>query len=291
MQEGDPVRSGMELARLRTTDYSQRVAEATAAVAQASAAADQAKLDFDRVSKIANSGSVTPAELDGARIRHESAVAALAGANARRAQAQTAVGDTGLRSPIDGVVLKRTIEVGTLASPGTVAFAVADVKSVKAVFGVPDTILSQVKLGAEQSVATEAYPDVQFVGRISRVSPSADPHSRVFEIEVTIPNDDQRLKSGMVAALQLDQSGETGTAALPLVPLSSIVRPPGRAEGFAVFVVEEAGGQLVARVKDVELGEYLGHVIPVKKGLSGGERVVVQGAGLLSDGETVEVIQ
>ncbi len=292
LQDGDPVRRGTELARLRVTDYSQRVAEAAAGVDQATAAADQARLDFDRISKIANSGSVTPAELDGARIRNESATAVLAGASARRAQAQSAAGDTSLRSPIDGVVLKRAIEVGTLAGPGTVAFAVADVRSVKAVFGVPDTILSKVKVGAAQSVTTEAYPNVQFDGRITRVAPSADPQSRVFEVEVTIPNGDQRLKSGMVAALKLDQEVvEAPNAEQPLVPLSSIVRPPGRADGFAVFVVEEAGGKLVGRAKDVELGEYLGRVIPVKKGLSGGERVVVQGAGLLSDGESIEVIQ
>jgi RND family efflux transporter MFP subunit len=292
LQEGDPVRRGTELARLRVTDYSQRVAEAAAAVDQATAGAAQAKLDWDRISKIANSGSVTLAEIDGARIRNEAATAVLAGAGARRAQAQTAAGDTSLRSPIDGVVLKRTIEVGSLAGPGTVAFSVADVRSVKVVFGVPDTILSKVKVGAAQSVMTEAYPNVQFDGRITRVAPSADPHSRVFEVEVTIPNDDQRLKSGMVAALKLDQQVEEApTAALPLVPLSSVVRPPGRAEGFAVFVVEEVGGKLVGRAKDVELGEYVGRVIPVKKGLSGGERVVVQGAGLLSDGESIEVIQ
>jgi multidrug efflux system membrane fusion protein len=291
LEEGDAVRSGMEMSRLRVTDYAQRVSEAAAAVAQATAATDQAQLDFDRVSKIASSGSVTPAEIDATRIRRDTAIAVLAGANARRAEAQTAAGDTSLRCPIDGVVLKRSIEVGTLAEPGTVAFAVADVKSVKAGFGVPDTVLSQVRLGAPQSVTTEAYPNVQFQGRITRIAPSADPQSRVFEIEVTIPNVDQRLKSGMVAALELSQGESAPSANLPLVPLSSIVRPPGRADGFAVFVVESAAGQLIARVKEVELGEYLGRVIPVKKGLAGGESVVVQGAGLLSDGQLVEVIR
>jgi hypothetical protein len=58
-----------------------------------------------------------------------------------------------------------------------------------------------------------------------------------------------------------------------------------------VFIVEESGGKAVARAREVELGEYLGKVIPVKQGLRGGERIVIQGAGLLSDGEPVEVIR
>ena len=81
------------------------------------------------------------------------------------------------------------------------------------------------------------------------------------------------------------------TPSAPLIPLTAIVRAPGRPDGFAVFVVDAGGGHPVARVRAVELGEYLGRVIPVRSGLVGGETVVVQGAGLLSDGEPVEVLQ
>ncbi len=206
-------------------------------------------------------------------------------------EAQTALSDTSLRSPIDGVVLKRAIEVGTLAAPGTVGFSVAQVDRVKAVFGVPDIVLPRVQLGAPQVVSTDAFPDARFAGRITRISPSADPKSRVFEVEVMIPNDDQRLKTGMVAALAMS-STEAAAApeAEPLVPLSSIVRSPGHAGRFAVFVVDGANGQSIARARDVDLGEYLGRVIPVTSGLKGGEQIVVQGAGLLSDGEPIEVI-
>jgi multidrug efflux system membrane fusion protein len=57
-----------------------------------------------------------------------------------------------------------------------------------------------------------------------------------------------------------------------------------------VFVVEPEGSRSVAHARDVELGEYLGSVIPVTQGLKGGEQIVVLGAGLLSDGEAVQVI-
>jgi RND family efflux transporter MFP subunit len=290
LQEGDAVRAGMALARLRTTDYQQKLGEAQAAMAQAKVALDQAQMDLDRVSKLADSGAVPVAERDAQKTRRDSAAAQYTGARVRVDEAQTALADTVLRSPLTGVVLKRNIEVGALAGPGLVGFAVADVDSVKAMYGVPDTALSRVRLGAVQTVTTEAYPGTQFSGRISRIAPSADPRSRVFEVEISIPNDDGRLKPGMVAALALEAGADASAKSEPLVPLSAIVRSPSKAGGFAVYVVADAKGHPVAHARDVELGEYLGRVIPVRQGLAGGETIVVQGAGLLSDGEPVQVI-
>ncbi|MBU8896048.1 efflux RND transporter periplasmic adaptor subunit [Corallococcus sp. M34] len=288
VQAGDPVRAGMELATLRKTDYSQRLAEAQAALAQARAAAEQAELNFARTSKLVEGQVATPAQLDTARTQRDSAAGAVAAARARVEEARTSLADTALRSPLEGVVLQRNIEVGALAAPGTVAFSVAETQSVRVIFGVPDTVLPRVRLGATQTVTTQAFPGEQFEGRISRIAPSADPKSRVFEVEISIANADQRLKPGMVAALSLGAG-----APIPeelLIPLAAIVRAPGHPQSFAVFVLDESGGKPVARAREVELGEYLGRVIPVKKGLKAGERIVVTGASLLSDGEAVEVI-
>lgn len=286
LQDGDRVRAGMQLAAIRRTDYAQKLAEAQAAFAQAKVGLDQAELDYKRTQKLADTNAVAGAELDTARTRRDGAAATLSGARARLDQAQTALADTVLRSPLDGVVLKRSLEVGALAAPGTIAFSVADVGSVKAAFGVPDTVLPRVHLGAPLTITTEAFPGEKFEGRISLIAPSADPKSRVFEIDVTLGNADGRLKPGSVAALSLENAADPASTA-PLIPLSAIIRSPAKPSQFAVFVVDRG----VAHARDVELGEYLGRVIPVKRGLAGGETVVVQGAGLLSDGEPVEVIQ
>jgi RND family efflux transporter MFP subunit len=290
LQEGDAVRANMPLAGLRRTDYLQKVAEAQAALAQAKAGLDQAQLDLDRASKLSGANAIAGAELDATRTRRDSAAAVLAGAKARADQAATALADTTLRSPLSGVVMRRTIEVGMLAAPGTIGFSVADVSSVKAAFGVPDTVLPRIRLGAVESITTDAFPGVAFEGRITLIAPSADPKSRVFEVDVTIPNADGRLKPGTVAALSLEAT-PGGDEAAPLIPLSAIVRGKDRGQEFAVYVVDDRGGKPIARLAAVELGEFLGNVIPVVRGLSGGERVVVQGAGLLSDGEAVEIIQ
>lgn len=290
IQEGDEVREGMELAALRKTDYLQKLTEAQAALAQARAAEEQAQINFDRTSKLVAAEVSTPAQLDAARTQRDSAAGASNVARARVQEARTALEDTQLRSPLTGVVLKRAIEVGVLAAPGTIAFSVAETRSVRVVFGVPDTLLPSVRLGAPQAVITQAFPGQEFEGRISRIAPSADPKSRVFAVEVSIPNEDQRLKPGMVAALSLRGGGTRQAEPELLIPLSAIVRSTKNPSAFAVFVLEEQDGKPVARLRDVTLGEYLGNVIPVKQGLKAGERIVVTGASLLSDGEPVEVI-
>ena len=290
VQEGDRVQNGMELAALRPSEYTQKLAEARGALGQAKAALEQTELDYARNEKLVSQGSLATAELDVIRIRRDSARAALQSAEARVEQAQTALGDTSLRSPLDGVLLSRSVEPGTLAAPGAVAFAVAELSRVKVVFGVPDTMLARVHLGAPQLVTSAAFQGVTFQGTITRIAPSADAKNRVFEIEVTIPNQDERLKAGMIAALALADGDAASKKPEPLVPLAAIVRSPRSARGFSVFVVSEGDGRAVAHLRDIELGEYLGQVIPALSGLNGGERVVVQGAGLLSDGEAVQVI-
>lgn len=290
LQAGDMVKVGQELAHLRRSDYAQKVSEAKAALAQARAGAEKAKIDYERANKLSASGTIAPAELDSAKTQLDSARAVADGAKARLDEAETALSDTTLRSPLKGVVTKRSIEVGTLAGQSTVAFSLADTETVKVLFAVPDTALSHVKLGSMQNVTTESLKDVVFQGRISRVSPVADQKSRAFEVEVTIANADGRLKPGMVAALGLDVGAKTETADL-MVPLAAVVRPPTQRDKFGVFVATEEGGKLLAKLRAVEVGEFAGNAVSVKGGLKGGEKVVVMGAGLLSDGDAIGVVE
>jgi RND family efflux transporter MFP subunit len=293
LQEGDTVREGQVLASVRVADYALRVTEAGAARAQAQSMLDQAQRDADRIEKLLATGAATKVEQEAASTRLEGAKGAVVGAKTRIDEASSLMADATLRAPIAGVVLKRYVEVGSLAGAGTLAFTIADVASVKAMFAVPDGVLPRLQLGAKQCVTTDAYPGQRFEGRISRISPSADPRSAVFEAEVLLPNDDGRLKPGSVASLSLevarDLAGSPAESG-PLVPLAAIVRAPGKPQAFAVFVVDDVAGRPTAHTREIELGEYLGRVIPVKKGLVAGERIVVLGAGLLSDGEVVELI-
>jgi multidrug efflux system membrane fusion protein len=160
---------------------------------------------------------------------------------------------------------------------------------VKVVFGVPDVMVDRFELGSSLQITSEAFPGTVFTGRISRVSPYADPKSRVFEVEATIPNPKQTLKTGMIASLKVPEGAETGRRAVVVLPLNAIVRPPHDPAGYGVFVVETQG-KSVAHARTVKLGELVGNGVLVQDGLKAGESVVVQGATLVADGEEVQVI-
>ena len=275
VQDGDVVRRGTVLARVRDREYRD-------AVAQAQASLGQAKADFDRVSQLYENRSVSKADYDAAYARYTAS-------QAQHDQATLALSDCTLRAPMDGTLLRRTIEVGTLVAPGAPGFSIADTRAVKVVFGVPDVLVGTMRMGATQRVAAEAAPDRALFGRITRVAPSADPTSRVFEVEVTIPNPDGVLKPGMIASLQVAGAAPSATPPI-VVPLNAVVRPAGDSVGYAVFLVEDQGGRSIARLRPVQLGDVAGNMIRVTAGLQGGERVIVRGATLAVDSQAVRVI-
>lgn len=223
VQEGDFVKKGTVLAVVRESDYQQHVGAASAAHAEALAVQKQAQLDFDRAQKLAATSSIAKVELDAQSARLEAATARVDGAQSRIREAQIALADCTLRAPIDGVVLKRPIEVGSLVAPGALGFVIADTKAVKVVFGAPDRLMEKLKLGGELAVTFDA-PTGDFNGTITRIAPSADPKSRVFEIEATIPNPGDQLKVGMIAKLVVPD--EVLTSRALILPLTAVVRSP-----------------------------------------------------------------
>ena len=289
IQEGDRVSPGMMLARIRSEDYTQRLAEAVANQADARASEVVAEADHKRTAFLAEQDAVSGSELDNQRARKDSAIARRVGADAKVAEARTALHDTVLTSPIEGVVVKKRVEVGSFVSGGTVAFTVANMHSVKVVFAVPDVMVNTLQVGSPITIRADAIGG-SFRGSITRVDPSADAKSRTFEVEATIPNADGRLKAGMVAAVGL--GGETApmVATRVTLPLSSLVRPGAGSRGFAVYQLNESEGRTRVALRQVQLGELVDDRVIVREGLASGDRVVTLGAALLHDGDAVHVI-
>lgn len=273
LQEGDPVRRNDTLAWLRQDEFRDQVSDAEASQRQAQA-------DFERASQLYENRSVSKADYDAAYARFTAS-------RARQNQSQIALNDATLRSPLDGVILRRNAEVGSLAGPSALAFTVADTRNVKVVFGVPDVVVGRLRMGSNVDISAEALPGATLVGRITRISPSADPNSRVFEIEAALPNRDGRLKVGMLATLEL---GGTGSTTGLYIPLAAVIRPAGDSTGYAVYVVRDSAGTSAARLQRVNLGNVSGNQIAVRDGLRGGERVIVRGATIVANGQPVQVM-
>jgi RND family efflux transporter MFP subunit len=290
LQQGDLVRRGSELARIVEADYQQKVAQARAHRAGAAATLARARADADRAQKLYATASLTRVDYDAAQAALSVATSQVEAAEADLETASIALRDTALRAPVDGVVLSRGVEAGTLASPGMVAFAVADMSRMKAVFGVPERVARSLTVGQTLDLELESARTGPVPGRITAISPSADPQSRVFAVEVTVANPEGHVRAGTIATVRVP-SDRSRTAAAATLPLAAVVRSPAKRDGYAVFVVEEIGGRPVVRARDVVLGEIAGNLVQVASGIGKEERVVVLGASLLSDGERVNVLE
>jgi RND family efflux transporter MFP subunit len=287
IDQGDWVQKGTVLAVVRQQDYLDRVQQAKAQLARAQADNDKAKLTWDRVSALYASHSATKPDYDSAQAQLASTTASVSGAQAQLSEANVALAYCSLRAPFNGWIVSRNVDLGTLVGPATNGFTLADTQSVKAVFGVPDISMNRVRLGQHLSILTDAFPQ-SFAGRVSAISPVADPKSRVFSVEVTIPNSHDRLKSGMIASLALE--GSQLPQSVLAIPLSAVVRNPGSANGFAVLLAEGGGDTATARLRAIELGDIYGNMIAAKSGLNAGESVITTGAGIVKNGDKVRII-
>jgi RND family efflux transporter MFP subunit len=290
-QAGDKVTKGMTLAHVRDADYRERLAQGNAKLSEVDAALTKAKLDLDRAKTLFAAESLTKPDLDAAQASFDAAQARVSAARADIELASIALRDTTLVSPAPGVLLERKIEVGSLVSAGSVGFLLGDVSAVKARFGIPDSMIQAVKLGEPISVTIDAVAGQPFAGRVTAIAPAADPQSRVFDVEVTIPNNTGTLRPGMIGAVTIDGPHAAAQAAPTLtVPLNAIVRAPGNTPGYALLVVETKGDTDVARLRRVDLGDVQGNGVAVLRGVAAGDRVIVTGATLLSDGDPVRII-
>lgn len=291
--------------------------QAEAQLSSAQASLDKAQRDWTRAQALYPTQSMTRPDYDTAQMNFNTATANVAAARAgvatanaqiANAQAQLSqsqakidsskqqlvsqqipLGDTSLKAPTDVVVLSRKIEVGSFVQPATVGFVVATTNPVKVVFSVPDSVVRTLSPGQTIEVSSnDAGPDARWRGPITAISPAADQSTRVFQVEVTLPNPRGDLRLGMIVTVPIGEG--KAPEALPAVPLTAIVRPEAGATGYAVLVIADQGGKAIARRREVTLGDVVGNLIIVRDGIRIGEPVIVSGATIAVDGQPVKVV-
>ena len=314
--QASEARSGIDVSKAQYQEAVSGIASSEAQLIEAEAAYVKAKFDFDRAENLFASKSMTKADYDSAKAQYDMTGAKVAAARSQvqviqakansakanidvvQAQSQSAqavvqetqipLRDTELRSPLNGVVLEKSIEKGTLVSSGDKAFVVADTSSVKAVFGVADIALTEMKLGSKLSVESESMPGKELQGQITSVFPAADSKNRAFNVEVTIANPDYLLRPNMIVSLSVGTKQQISPQ--PVVPLNAVIKSKSNADGYAVIIVTEEGGRQLARLRDVKLGESFGNAVAIAEGLKQGDRVIITGGTMVNDGDQVKVI-
>ena len=269
-EEGQPVRAGQALAALDPAEY-------RLALTQAAALADRAAGDRDRNRPLLASGGIAPADLD-----HLETGARQSGAAADLARKRLA--DTRLAAPIAGIVARRAIEVGAMVAPGQPVYTLVALDPVRVRVGVPEGDVGHITEGATATVRVPAL-DASFTGRVSLIGVSADPATRSFTVEITVPNPARRLRAGMVAEATITTRETTSTM---MVPAAAVVHDGGADGATMVYVLDAAAAR--AQARRVTTGAARGDSLEVTSGLAAGDRVVVAGQHRLRNGTRIQLV-
>jgi membrane fusion protein, multidrug efflux system len=204
---GDPVARGQVLLTLEPEYFELAVTRAEAEAQRTAAQLAEARRDLARKEELIAKGSVAQAVYDRTAATHEGAQASHAAAQATLALARRQLEDTRLRSPIDGVVAERRVDVGEALDERTVAFLVVQVSPLKLRFHLPERYLAQVRPGQIVRATFEAYPGEEFTAEVTTLGQTVDPDTRTLIVEARLPNPDRRLRPGMFAKVTLEFGG------------------------------------------------------------------------------------
>jgi RND family efflux transporter MFP subunit len=269
VQIGDRVRAGQIVVTIDRREIDAQVDAAVAAVNVARAGVDAAEaalanagLEHDRAKNLFDKGAVPRQRLDAAETAHRAAAAQRDLATATLAQADAALRrarevqrDATLTSPIDGVIVERNYDPGSLVSPGTERpiVAVADLRTMKLEAGVSELDAGTLRAGMDARVTAQARPGTVFHGRVATIAPEVNARNRHFQIEIRVDNPRTELLSGMY-----------GVAAIPVQRATAAVVVPREA------VTTRDGRRVVLRIEN-----GIVNAVPVTEGLSDGTRVQV----------------
>jgi RND family efflux transporter MFP subunit len=272
VDDGDPVRAGQVIATLDPAAVDSRLRQAAADL-------DRARRDEARYVQLADAGVVSRQRAEAQRSGAASAQAAYDAAAFDRRWAR-------LVAPATGVVLARNAQAGEVVQPGQAVVVMADEAS-PLVLRAPlsDRDISKVAIGTLATVTLDALPGQALTAKVSRIGQRAGAQSGAVEIEITLPNR-PGLRSGMIATARIMATpGSVAPQAHLKLPAEAILE----ANGKTAFVMTYDPASRKARRVAVGFAGFDGDDALVS-GLAAGTQVITAGAGYVTDGQSVRVI-
>ncbi len=260
VEEGDTVSSGALLARVEDE-------EAQLSLEQARSAFRVARSDYVSTRELYEEGMKSRSELEKMKRSYDDARSNLKISKLRLSY-------TRVRSPQSGTVVSRNIELHDQVGTMEQLFTVADLSEFKIPITVTESEVSKLSLGQKVRVRIDALARASsfpFEGRVSRIAPRVDPQTGTVEIEVTLSNEDPRMRVGMFARLKIVTALHPQAMVIPR-------RTPATEDGRHVWIVEGDGARLV----NIEPGLVDKEGIEVLSGLSRDDRVIVDGQDALT---------
>ncbi|HEY3040080.1 MAG TPA: efflux RND transporter periplasmic adaptor subunit [Pyrinomonadaceae bacterium] len=258
---------------------------------------------FNRYQTLFNRQSVSPQEFDEVRTKLEVARAEseradrmLQAAKARQNQmfgridqaradvssARVYAGYSRLASPINGVVVSKHVDAGSMATPGAPLLTIENDSNYQLEVSVEESQLNKIHLNDQARITIEALGNQEFTCSVKEIVPVADPNSRSYTVKLSLPTiAGQQLRSGLYGKARF----VTGARQVLSVPQKAVTQ---NGQLVSVFVVDHSG---TARMRLIKTGETFGERVEVLSGLNDGEQIVSEISPQIKDGTRVRDAQ
>ncbi|MCH5330159.1 MAG: efflux RND transporter periplasmic adaptor subunit [Alistipes sp.] len=257
---GDHVKKGQLLVKLDASS-----------LVQAKAQLDNYKTEYERAKELYEFGGASKSEYDARKLAYEVA----------QSTYDNLQENTTLTSPVTGVISARNYDNGDMYTAAPV-LVVEQIRPVKIMINLSETLFSKIRKGMTVYVTLDAYGDEEFKGSITRINPTIDNATRTFAVEISLPNDDERIRPGMFARVTLPY----GSANRVVVSDRAINKLMGSGDRYVWIYNPEDN---TVSYSKVELGRRMDNEYEVLSGLSDGDKVVVMGQLALTNGAKVEL--
>jgi HlyD family secretion protein len=306
--EGDHVKAGTVVARLESSDVSAGYQAAAAnsdvaasAVGSALTELNDADVNLQRVSILYNKGLVAQMNLREAMSRFSraksavtSARASLAAARANQDNARSAVNNTEIRAPFDGVVIARSANVGDIVTPLSSAadakgavMVMADMSTLEINADVSESSLSSIRVGQPCEITLDAFANRRFRGEVSAIVPTINRASATVTTKIRIFDATAGILPDMSARVSfLSQAVPASAQKAVLAVDPKAIR--GSESGNEVAVIST---DLSVQIRKVVLGATLGDVVAVRGALKAGDVLVLSPSEKLASGDRVTVAE
>lgn len=245
-------------------------------LAQAKIQYQVAKDNYDRLKPLYETGSISQSQFDQVKAAFETAEKTY----------QLLLTNTQFRAPFSGVVTAKRLNEGEvfLLAPGGVGaptiVSLMQINPLKLILNVSENNLKDIKLNQTVEVRTDIFPNETFNGNISRINPAVNPSSRTFEVEVRIPNPNEKLKPGMYVRAKILIGKTEGI----IVNRSAVLKQLGSTAYYGFIVKDNTAKRI-----ELTLGKEFDSLVEITSGLNEGDYLVTRGQGLLKDGSKVDI--
>ncbi len=268
--EGDFVRTGRLLGRLRTQEIDAQVLKANHALMKA-------RRDLVRIEAMYTDSVATLENVQDLRTLVEVSQADLDIALYNQKHSQ-------ITSPVTGRVLRKLAEPNELVNPGQPIYIIGSFGRGAYVMTIQisDRDINLISLGTRASLTFDAFEGSEFSARVSQIAENADPVTGTFEIELEIANANQRLRNGLIGRVTLFPGAGNDYVK---IPISSIVEGVGRK--ISVFVPTQSDS--IAKKIELQIERFADDFVWVRSEYFSEDRIITTGAPYLKDGQLIKI--